>query len=247
MLFLSMDNGFAQLRRALLEHIEQGRMYYDDLSTYTILHLKADPSKGYWFTNTSTMAAMFHKRSEWIRESLDRLESNSYIKRFSRPGQRTLYAVLINKFFLTLGPRCGYYINAIETKNYDDPILYLPEVDPRSTRGGPEVDPRSNKPKYRKIDYRLETIDKTRPQTSRALPTASQPKPQQKDGTEQRRRVLHRDRRLEREAIVRAEVMVGTGPELQRTAPPAPSSELVPPPAEFLEQLRALTKKVGSL
>jgi hypothetical protein len=194
------------------------------------------------------MAAMFHKRSEWIRESLDRLESNSYIKRFSRPGQRTLYAVLINKFFLTLGPRCGYYINAIETKNYDDPILYLPEVDPRSTRGRPEVDPRSNKPKYRKIDYRLETIDKTRPQTSRALPpsTRGTAKPKQTE-TEQRQRVLHRDRRLEREAIVRAELMVGTGPELQRTAPPTASPELIPPPPEFLEQLRALSKKVGSL
>jgi hypothetical protein len=225
-----MENGFIQLRRGIIEHIESGRIYLPDFGLYTYLHLIADPEYGRLFTKVSSLAVQLSQKRDWIRDALDRLESACYIKCFAIRGRRPHYPVLIHRFSPKFGPMSGMYLNAMDTVDWRRPIFYRPDDDPITTRSRPDEEFVSIKK-----DLRLKI--KPRAQNQRALhPPSSSNDQEQK----QREKILHRDRRLEREAAVRTEAMVGSGPEVR---PPSRLIDVDPQIASAVAGL-ARSKKI---
>ena len=217
-----MENDFIQLRRGIKEHIARGSLYFLDISTYTVLHLDADPRTGIIFTSIAVLASMYRGPVRWVRDSLDRLESGLYIRKFTNPGSHKPFPILINKYLCTFGARKGLYLNATETIDWRNPVYYGREEGARKALGRREEGARSEAQKLDNrdvaspytLDFRSKTIElnpcaKTAQAT---LPPSGNAKPKKPKQTHFDR-IFQRDRREAREAAVRAECQVGTGPE----------------------------------
>lgn len=203
------DNDFAKIRSGILEHLESGRIYTFDLSTYVILHLNADRSKGLVWSSASYLARVYgsadgqsHIEKWWFRDSLTRLESGNYIKRFAKARIRTSYPILIHKFIPTCGFHCGMMLNAIDSIDWQHPIYVRLPVDFQMTSSGLPVE---TSPNIGSRELELE-LEKPRPQNPRALP------PHQ----DRKSKIENRNYRLSKEAEVRREAHVGMGPDVQQ-------------------------------
>jgi hypothetical protein len=209
-----MDNGFAQLRRGIKEHIQSRRIYLLDFSTYTLLLIDASPESGIVWMNAAKLAKLYEcelgGNRGWFRKSLERLESGLYIKRFPKPGSPKPYPILINKFLCSLGARSGMYLDAINTRDWRKPLYVPGAVEAQSRRGRGAVEPVS----YR--DLKLDTREEPRAQNQRALPPVDNSVEKQEN---QRRKIEARDNRLAREVVVYSETQIGAGPEVYHAPP----------------------------
>lgn len=209
---------FAAIRLGLLDHLTSGRIFLLDLSTYTVLHLEANRGTGMVFTSASRIAKRFHGVShDWVRRSLERLESRLYIKRFTVRGSPRPSCILINRYFCTDGAQVGMSLNATDTTDWRKPIYYRAEVMPRSCRGRAEV---SGSYLIKELEVEVE-LDKTRTQKPRALPPPSRQAQQTK--IEQRNRRVLRDIDVAKEIACGGEI---TPPASYRQCHPDVQREL---------------------
>ncbi|KKN66924.1 hypothetical protein LCGC14_0466990 [marine sediment metagenome] len=106
--------GYIPLRRGILEHVQKGLLNKTDFSVYCLLLLLADHHTGIWWGSAKALGAYNFARST-ARNSLQRLESKGYIKRFTTPGVHANYQILINKYAITDGQHKGKLLDAKQT------------------------------------------------------------------------------------------------------------------------------------
>lgn len=117
-----MNPGFVKMRRAILDHITESRLTWTEAHIYMDVILLADPASGIWHGCAGWLAAMFDLRPRTCRDSIERLESKGYIKRFTTPGSHSNYPILINKYLCTQGAAKDKRLNAVETIDWRKPI-----------------------------------------------------------------------------------------------------------------------------
>lgn len=91
-----------------------------DFSVYCLMLLIADHRTGVWWGSAKALAAYNFARST-ARNSLQRLESKGYIKRFPTPGVHSNYPILLNKYAITDGQHKGQLLDAQHTTSYQSP------------------------------------------------------------------------------------------------------------------------------
>jgi hypothetical protein len=118
------QNGFIPLRRGILEHLEQGRLSGNEFLAYVLMILRADSKTGIWFGGALALSAFSggFLSGRTARRVLEGLETKGYIKRFSEPGRRGNYPVLINFYEVTQGARSGHRLNAEQTTDWRHPV-----------------------------------------------------------------------------------------------------------------------------
>lgn len=128
--------GFYKRRRAILEHLESGRISLLDAAVHDQLCLRANPivgndsyaPPGVWIGSAKAIHATCPRQvSELaVRRSLSRLEGLGWIKRFRVPGKHGNYPILLARFSVTeLLPkgRKEYLVNAKDTTDWKHPVL----------------------------------------------------------------------------------------------------------------------------
>jgi hypothetical protein len=119
--------GYIPLRRGILEHVQKGLLNKTDFSVYCLLLLLADHHTGIWWGSAKALGAYNFARST-ARNSLQRLESKGYIKRFTTPGVHANYQILINKYAITDGQHKGKLLDAKQTTSTKF-LIYVSQQD----------------------------------------------------------------------------------------------------------------------
>lgn len=91
-------SGFVKLRRAIREHLESGRITFEEYGVFTVLLINADHRSGVWRGCALTLAKHIGKSERWVQRVLARLRDKAYI--FGAPSNgRGRYAIRVNKYF----------------------------------------------------------------------------------------------------------------------------------------------------
>lgn len=122
-----MTNGFVKMRRGLEEHLVAGRLSLFELGVYTVVLLQANPATGVWFGSAARVAASVprntHRRA--VQRALARLAAIGFLRIFRRPGASGNYAVLVDKYEITIGPQAGRRVNAAASRDWRQ-VVYEP-------------------------------------------------------------------------------------------------------------------------
>lgn len=115
------NEGFAQIRNGLKEHIEAGKLCPTDLGVYTFLHLYCDYATGIYTGTALGIAYRFGDATQknLIQHSLNRLRKSRFINYRIGNGKRGGYAILIDKYEPTFGALRGRRLNAWK---YEDKV-----------------------------------------------------------------------------------------------------------------------------
>jgi hypothetical protein len=139
------NEGFAQIRNGLKEHIEAGKLCPTDLGVYTFLHLYCDYSTGVYKGTALGIAYRMgdatHKST--INKSLARLKKIKFINFRAGNGKRGGYEILIDKFEPTFGELRGCRLNAWKSASNGRPLYEAGTVGARSRHGEGTVEARS--------------------------------------------------------------------------------------------------------
>jgi hypothetical protein len=115
------NEGFAQIRNGLKEHIEAGKLCPTDLGVYTFLQLYCDYATGIY---TGTALGISYRMGDatlknLIQHSLNRLRKSRFINYRNGNGKRGGYAILIDKYEPNFGALKGRRLNAWK---YEDKV-----------------------------------------------------------------------------------------------------------------------------
>jgi hypothetical protein len=118
------SKGFIQIRRGLLEHVENGTIGLLDLGVYVQIHLQVNYETGVWMGSAAKLAATAPRDADdrAIRRSLENLERIGFIKRFMVRGKRGNYPVVVNKYEPQCGAMMGKRLNAEKTVDWRQPV-----------------------------------------------------------------------------------------------------------------------------
>lgn len=109
---MSECNGYAPIRRGLLDHVSEGRMSGTMCYLYMCLIIKADHRTGVWRGSAGLASALFDIPVRTARHCMESLEVGEYIKRFMVQGSKSSYPILINKYLCSDGINKGLRLNA---------------------------------------------------------------------------------------------------------------------------------------
>jgi hypothetical protein len=108
-------NGFVQLRRGLLEHVESGRMTSDEFAAFVYITAKADHRTGVWKGSGRELGAALGWCPRQGQNVLASLKSKTYVKVFrTRFAHGSSFSVAVPKYHTHPGasrsvsgaPRC---------------------------------------------------------------------------------------------------------------------------------------------
>lgn len=91
--------GFAKLRRGILEHLKSGRMVVDEYSVFTLVIQLADWKSGIWIGSgvcVSDYLKWCPRKCQLVLKSLDR---KGYIELRAVHGRNGNYPILVRKYF----------------------------------------------------------------------------------------------------------------------------------------------------
>jgi hypothetical protein len=156
------NEGFAQIRNGLKEHIEAGKLCPADLGVYTFLHLYCDYATGIYKGTALGIAFRMGDASYrgTVNKSLARLKKIRFINYRVGNGKRGGYRILLDKFEPTFGELRGRRLNAWKSDANGNPIYDAGTVEEQSRNGEGTVEERSRKSQGRveeRIPY-LQTI-----------------------------------------------------------------------------------------
>jgi hypothetical protein len=117
---MSRENGFLPLRRALFDHVRDGRMSPADFLCFTYMLGQADTRTGVWSGSAGSIAGELGISRRTARSVIERLEIRRYLKRFPVPGRHACYPILLHKFQITTGEHFGQQLNALDSTSPAD-------------------------------------------------------------------------------------------------------------------------------
>jgi hypothetical protein len=161
------NEGFAQIRNGLKEHIEAGKLCPTDLGVYTFLHMYCDYATGIYTGTALGIAFRFGDASfkGMVNKSLARLKKIKFINFRAGNGKRGGYRILLDKFEPTFGELRGSRLNAWKTDVNGNPIYDAGTVEERSRDGEGTVEGRLRKSQGRvreRVPY-IQTIQTGKP------------------------------------------------------------------------------------
>ena len=109
--------GWAQVRRALLEHVADGLLTLAEYIVFITILLLADARTGKWRGSAPALTTILGFGSKnTVADALEKLETKGYILRDFTPGARGNFPIITGKFLLTNGPNAGKRIDLAATK-----------------------------------------------------------------------------------------------------------------------------------
>jgi hypothetical protein len=137
-----MAEGFAMIRRGLLDHIRQGKLCMFDLGLYLFLHLACSWSTGIYSGTAMGIAYACDdaKSKKQVQRGLQRLRTEKFINYRFGDGERGRYDILIHKYEPQGGKWLGYRLDAWKHGTKAQPEYVLRAVDGTEdgTEGGIE-------------------------------------------------------------------------------------------------------------
>jgi hypothetical protein len=116
--------GYVPLRRAIMEHLYEGKMTFTEFGLFTMLLIWADHRTGIALTNGVGLVGLSGKQldTRYTQRCLANLEKKGYIKRpFLKEGQRGDQKIFIDKYLVTEGTRRGRQLSFADTTNWENP------------------------------------------------------------------------------------------------------------------------------
>ena len=111
--------GYLQLRRAIFEHVRDGRLAHMEALAYIYIASQADTRSGVWCGSSGALAGEFCCSERLARCLLENLSRKQYIKRFPTPGRHFCYPILVNKYLVTDGEHVGARLNAMASESWN--------------------------------------------------------------------------------------------------------------------------------
>jgi hypothetical protein len=111
--------GYLQLRRAVFEHVRDGRLSHMEALAYIYMASQADTRTGVWYGSSGALAGELCCSERQARSLLESLSIKTYIKRFPVPGRHCCYPILINKYQVTDGEHKGERLNANTSESWN--------------------------------------------------------------------------------------------------------------------------------
>jgi hypothetical protein len=109
--------GWAQIRRALLEHVADGLLTLAEYIAFITILLLADARTGKWRGSAPALTTILGCGSKnTMADALERLETKGYILRDFMPGARGNFPIIIDKFQITIGSNSGKRVDLRATK-----------------------------------------------------------------------------------------------------------------------------------
>lgn len=155
---MSGANGFLATRRGLLEHLQDGRLTLQQKGAFQTICELAHWKTGVWWGSARALAANCGAGDVTERQArhlLESLEGAGYIRRFSTPGRRGNYGIVVDKFEVRVGELL-YRVNSKATEDCRRPVLELCQEDGevqgevRGEVSAPSEEVRSNQKKESK-------------------------------------------------------------------------------------------------
>ena len=115
---MSNFGGYLQLRRAIFEHVRDGRLPHMEALAYIYMATQADTRTGVWIGSAGSLAGELccnERSARWLLEGLSR---KGYIRRFPVPGRHFCYPILVNKYLVTDGEHAGERLNAVASESW---------------------------------------------------------------------------------------------------------------------------------
>ena len=116
---MSNFGGYLQLRRAIFEHVRDGRLPHMEALAYIYMATQADTRTGVWIGSAGSLAGELCCRERSARWLLEGLSRKGYIRRFPVPGRHVCYPILVNKYLVTDGEHAGERLNAIASQSWN--------------------------------------------------------------------------------------------------------------------------------
>ena len=136
--------GFYKRRRAILEHLESGRIGLLDLGVHDFLCQRANPMvdngsalpPGVWFGSARSICALCPREADerTVRRSLQHLEELGWVKRWLIPGKHGNYPILVARLMVANSAGSEFQINAEATTDWKQPKLEPAASCPRAVR-----------------------------------------------------------------------------------------------------------------
>ncbi|ADW68994.1 hypothetical protein AciX9_1948 [Granulicella tundricola MP5ACTX9] len=118
-------SGFVKARRAVLEHLADGRLTPTQFLIHHLLVLMADAKTGVASASAEKLVAysggQLVKRT--VQDALMALEKKGYIKRKHIAGKHGNYPVFIDKYEVTVGSNAGRRVNAALSSDPVRPVM----------------------------------------------------------------------------------------------------------------------------
>jgi hypothetical protein len=114
--------GYLQLRRAIFEHLRDGRLSKFQALGYIYIATQADTRTGIWRGSAGAFAGEFCCSERSARHLIESLSDRGYLKRFPTPGRHFCYPILVNKYLVTDGEHAGERLNASASKSWQQPV-----------------------------------------------------------------------------------------------------------------------------
>jgi hypothetical protein len=170
------NEGFAQIRNGLKEHIEAGKLCPTDLGVYTFLHMYCDYSTGIYTGTALGIAFRFGDASYkgMVNKSLARLKKIKFINYREGNGKRGGYRILLDKFEPTFGELRGSRLNAWKADANGNPIYDAGTVEERLRNGEGTVEERLRKSQGR-VEERVPYIHTTKREDGKTSHTTTDP------------------------------------------------------------------------
>jgi hypothetical protein len=120
---MSNFGGYLQLRRAIFEHVRNGRLSHMECLAYVYIASQADTRSGVWCGSSGALAGEICYPERLARCILESLSRKHYIKRFPTPGRHFCYPILVNKYLVTDGEHAGQRLNAIASQSWSQLVF----------------------------------------------------------------------------------------------------------------------------
>lgn len=110
-------SGYLPLRRAIFEHVRDGRLTKFQALGYIYIASQADSRTGVWRGSAGALAGELCCSQRSARHLLESLSEDGYLRRFPTPGRHFCYPILVNKYLVNGGEHAGMRLNALATKS----------------------------------------------------------------------------------------------------------------------------------
>ena len=113
-------SNFVQIRRGILQHIQEGRLSPNQAFVHLMIILLADASTGLWRGSAPALVVRCDGNLSLnaAQRALEALEKAKYLKRFRSQGERGNYPILVNKYLITAGRLKNGKVNAERTVDW---------------------------------------------------------------------------------------------------------------------------------
>jgi hypothetical protein len=94
---------YVAVRRGLLEHVQEGKLSWEEFALFELLLLMAKELTGMVEkTNSTILASLFkyERHPQTVHNALNKIRTKGYIKIFYTTGRKNFFNILINKYYI---------------------------------------------------------------------------------------------------------------------------------------------------